>query len=183
MVKNVGLAIPSYSMSCFLLPKTLCDEIERLLNSYWWRSNENTSGGVRWLGWDKMAVSKRDGGLGFRDLKGFNLALLGKHIWHFGNKPNTVVARIFKARYFQDRHVLQAIKGTDSSFLWTGIWEAKEVLKKGFRWVLGDRQTIRAFKDPWVKGKQGFVVEDSHLNVIRDENVVDTTILITKSGI
>lgn len=36
MVKNVALSIPSYSMSCFLLPKSMCLEIEWMLNGYWW---------------------------------------------------------------------------------------------------------------------------------------------------
>lgn len=35
MVKNVGQSIPSYGMSCFLLPKLLCGDIERMLNGYW----------------------------------------------------------------------------------------------------------------------------------------------------
>lgn len=36
IVKNVTLYIPSYSMSCFLLSKLMCLEIERMLNGYWW---------------------------------------------------------------------------------------------------------------------------------------------------
>lgn len=114
------------------------------------------------MGWDKMAISKREGGLGFRDLHGFNIALLGKHIWNFCSKPNSLVARIFKARYFCNSHILQATKGRDSSFIWTGIWEAKERLKTGFRWILGNGENIRVFKDPWLKGKRDFCVENSH---------------------
>lgn len=46
-----------------------------MLNGYWQRSNGSSTGGVRWLGWDKMSFPKGAGGLGFRDLHGFNLAL------------------------------------------------------------------------------------------------------------
>lgn len=123
------------------------------------------------MAWEKMAVPKCKRGLGYRDLHGFNLALLGKHIGNFSHNPNNLVARIFKARYFPDRHILQACKGSDTNFIWTGIWEAKENLKGGFRWVLGDGKEIQIFKDPWLKGKMDFRVEDSHLNIIRDENV------------
>lgn len=34
MVKNVAQVIPSYCMSCFLIPKSLCQEIERMMNNY-----------------------------------------------------------------------------------------------------------------------------------------------------
>lgn len=34
LIRNVAQAIPSYSMSCFLLPKTLCQELEQLFNNY-----------------------------------------------------------------------------------------------------------------------------------------------------
>lgn len=121
MVKNEGQTITSYSMSCFILPKSLWGEIEILLNGYWWRSSGNSSGGVRWMGWDKMAISKRDEGLGFRDLHGFNITPLGKHIWNFCNKPNSLVTKVFKSHYFQESHILQETKGNDSSFIWAGI--------------------------------------------------------------
>lgn len=100
LLRNVAQAIPSYTMSCFLLPKTLCQELQRLMNSYWWGSGKESNKGIRWLTWENMSMEKARGGMGFRDLYGFNLALLGKHCWQFLNKPNTLAARIYKARYF-----------------------------------------------------------------------------------
>lgn len=41
--------------------------------------------GIKWLSWTNMSMSKIAGGLGFRDLHGFNLALLRKHCWNFIN--------------------------------------------------------------------------------------------------
>lgn len=34
MVKNIAQSIPTYCMSCFLLPKSLCTEMERMMNQY-----------------------------------------------------------------------------------------------------------------------------------------------------
>ena len=81
LIKNVAQTIPAYSMSCFLIPKTLSQEIERLFNGYWWRSGSTQTKGVNWLSWEGMSMSKSRGGMGFKSLYGFNIALLGKHIW------------------------------------------------------------------------------------------------------
>lgn len=61
MIKNVAQSIPTYSMSCFLIPKSLCTEMERLMNGYWWGSGRNNAKGIRWFGWNKMARGKCKG--------------------------------------------------------------------------------------------------------------------------
>lgn len=171
LVRNVLQAIPSYTMSCFLLPKTLSQEIERAFNGYWWQSGSDIKEEVKWHAWDAMSMPKGKGGLGFKNLYGFNIALLGKHIWKCIQDPNALVSRILKARYFPGVHILNAEKGQGSSFLWLGIWQAKEVLKGGFRWVVGDGNDIVATKDQWLVSKMGFKVDDSHRYAGRNERV------------
>lgn len=55
-------------------------------------------------------MSKDRGGLGFLDLYGFNIALLGKHVWKCITKPNALVSRVLKARYSPNCNILRANK-------------------------------------------------------------------------
>lgn len=172
LLKNVATAIPSYSMSCFLLPKKLCQEIERILNGFWWSSSATTTKGIRWMAWDGLSNTKAKGGLDFRSLHGYNLAMLGKHVWNFIHKPQSLVARVFKARYYPKSHILNATRDGGSSFVWSGIFAAKEELKRGFKWVVGNGRDITVATDPWITGKDGFMV-DAGSNIDSDMKVAN----------
>lgn len=34
--------------------------------------------GIHWKSWDKLSIAKKEGGIGFHDLRSFNLAMLAK---------------------------------------------------------------------------------------------------------
>lgn len=85
-----------------------------------------------------MSMSKKQGGMGFRDLYGFNLVLLGKQCWSILNKPESLMARIYKVRYFNNSSFFEAKRGGGVSYIWSSLWQAKENLKPGFKWVVGD---------------------------------------------
>jgi len=98
LLKSVAQSMPTFSMSVFLLPDSVCQSIERAMNRYWWGTGSER--GIHWMAWDRMCAPKKFGGLGFKDLKAFNLAMLGKQAWPFLISPHSLVARIYKARYF-----------------------------------------------------------------------------------
>ena len=47
LIRSVGMAIPSYLLGFFLLPQSLCDELEKILNGFWWDTGRQR--GLRWL--------------------------------------------------------------------------------------------------------------------------------------
>lgn len=100
LLKSVAQAIPSYCMSMYLIPESLGEEIQCMLNSFWWDTKRRELRGINWLSWEKLTMPKKFGGMAFRDLYAFNLAMLGKQGWRLVTEPNVLVTRLFKAKIF-----------------------------------------------------------------------------------
>lgn len=95
-----------------------------------------------------MTVRKEFGGIGFRSLYGFNLAVLGKQDWKFLSNPEAMMSRIFKARYFPRGDFLNSAVGLNSSYAWRSICNSQAFLKEGLRWRVGDGTQINVWTDP-----------------------------------
>ncbi|KAJ8762430.1 hypothetical protein K2173_007869 [Erythroxylum novogranatense] len=54
LIKFVAQALPAYCMNVFQLPLSLCDELQKIMNSYWWGKSREGAKGIHWYAWDKM---------------------------------------------------------------------------------------------------------------------------------
>lgn len=124
LIKAVIQAIPSYSMNCFLLPITTCQEIERATARFFWGSSLEERK-YHWTGWDILTKKKVNGGIGFKELHLFNLAMLAKQVWILLQHPKSLSYRLLKAKYFPQRELLEAEVGYQPSYLWRSLLAAK----------------------------------------------------------
>lgn len=128
LVKAVLQAVPTYTMSVFLLPVKTIQKLEKMFSKFWWGSNANGTKKIHWMNWSKLCRHKAVGGMGFRDLRDLNIAMLGKQAWRFVTQPNSLVSQLYKAKYFSQVNFLNAQLGNNPSFIWRSIWEARAVI-------------------------------------------------------
>ena len=150
MIKSVLQAIPSYVMSIFLLPSSIISTIEKMMNSFWWGHRGPNSRGIHWMSWEKLSMHKNHGSMRFKDLTTFNLAMLVKQGWKFQTEPDSLVSRIYKARYFPSRSYLTANLGHNPSYVWRSILKARFIVRAGARWCDGTGHNISILDEPWL---------------------------------
>ncbi|KAL0337622.1 UNVERIFIED_CONTAM: hypothetical protein Scaly_2037300 [Sesamum calycinum] len=98
-------------------PTTVCREIEGMMADFIWHNKETRR--VHWLSWDKLCMKKEEGGLGFRKLGAFNLAMLVK----------------------------QAVAGLGCSFTWRSILSARDLLSARMWWHIRTNQNVQIWTD------------------------------------
>ncbi|GAV78934.1 hypothetical protein CFOL_v3_22399 [Cephalotus follicularis] len=100
LIKVVTQAIPTYAMGVFKLLLCLCEDLNRMVSNFWWGQQSDASK-IHWIAWQKLCQPKSKGGLGFRDLRAFNLAMLAKQGWKLEKEEDSLCFKIMKAKYFQ----------------------------------------------------------------------------------
>ncbi|KAA3476740.1 reverse transcriptase [Gossypium australe] len=106
------------------------------------------SGGKKDMG--KRASTSESGGLRFRNMSQFNIAMLTKQGWRLINHPNSLLAKVLKAKYFPRSDFFNAQLGNSPSLTWRSIWAAKGLLHSGMGWRLGRGTGILLWDDYWI---------------------------------
>lgn len=90
LIKNVAQSIHFYTMSTFVLFKSLCNELDSIIWKFWWQVNSNSLRYLAFKNWKDIRKQKNAGGLGFRWYSDFNTSLLSKLMWMIVNDKNSL---------------------------------------------------------------------------------------------
>ncbi|KAK1645023.1 hypothetical protein QYE76_062828 [Lolium multiflorum] len=171
LIKAVAQAIPAYAMSCFDITKSLCDDISRMICRYWW-SQMDDEHRAHWVSWQNMMKPKCEGGLGFKDIHVFNLAMLARQGCRLLQAPDSLCARVLRAKYFNNGDLLSAKPVNGMSYVWRSILKGVEVLKRGVIWRVGNGANIRIWSDPWIPSSStrgpSTIQSNTQLNMVAD---------------
>jgi hypothetical protein len=130
LIKSTLSNLPTYFMSIFLIPTHVANRIEKLQRDFLW-------GGIgeeykyHLVRWDKVCSPISEGGLGFRNLKTFNHALLGKWLRRYGSERDAWWRVVVDSKYGSLRDGWCSLEPTGS--FGVGVWKN---IKVGFRFII-----------------------------------------------
>jgi hypothetical protein len=120
-----------------------------MICKFWWGSKEGQRTTSR-VSWGTIIQPKYAGGLGFRDIELFNLALLERQAWQILQVPDSLSARVMKTDYFPNGDILSAEVGSHPSQVWRSILEGRDTLKIGLNKRISDGASTSAWDKNWL---------------------------------
>lgn len=86
----------------------------------------------------KMMRPKSQGGLGFRDFRLFNQALLARQAWRLLVYLESLSARLLKAKYYPSGRLEDTVFAGNPSSTWKAVCHGLDLLKKGLIWRIAN---------------------------------------------
>uniref|UniRef100_A0A0V0IIW1 Putative ovule protein n=1 Tax=Solanum chacoense TaxID=4108 RepID=A0A0V0IIW1_SOLCH len=98
LIKSVLDGLPTYMMSLFPIPKSIVKKINRMRRSFIWQGNKEKKG-YNLVKWETLTLSRKQGGLGMRNLSIQNNCLLQKWLWRFCTEDGALWRRFIAGKY------------------------------------------------------------------------------------
>ncbi|GKV05111.1 hypothetical protein SLEP1_g17152 [Rubroshorea leprosula] len=163
LINSVLSSLPMFLMSVYLLPKKVIHEIDKIRRNFLWGGVEDNRK-ITWVSWDRVCYNKKEGGLGVKNLRCFNMFLLGKWWARLIEGEKGLWAKVLKEKYGGDAgnwvSWLREGKGVGAPW-WkdickinVGSGNMEEWLAPNFKLNLGDGRKIKvAVSEIWPYGQ------------------------------
>ena len=124
--KRTLTSLPIYFMSLFVMPKKVTSRLEKYQRLFLWKSHSDEIE-VHLLNWRTVYDTKRNGGLGIRNLDVLNDPLLGKWLWRYALECNYLGRKIIQGKYGEVEGGWSILEGRKAFGM--ALWKA---IRKGW---------------------------------------------------
>uniref|UniRef100_A0A803NZ56 Reverse transcriptase n=1 Tax=Cannabis sativa TaxID=3483 RepID=A0A803NZ56_CANSA len=149
LISFVLQSIPNYFMSMVLVPKMLCNDLDRILAKFWWLGISDRNRYCALKSWNELCQPKKSGGLGFRRFADMNVALLTKLFWMVLKDDNKVWVSVLRDKYCRLMSPWSVERKAIDSRCWKSILEARRVYLDGAGLIVADGSS-ELWDRPWV---------------------------------
>lgn len=110
LIRSVLQGTKCYWLQVFHLPSNVIDRITAIARNFLWGEKKSH------VSWNDCCLPLEEGGLGLRDLKTRNWALLSKILWNINEKADTLWIRWIHNKFIKQEWTWK-LKDKDSPFL------------------------------------------------------------------
>eukprot|EP00253_Pinus_taeda_P012292 PITA_12292 len=152
LIKTVLEATPVFWMALAWIPRHTLAWLQQICNRYLWAGSQDKRI-FAWIGWQKIAIPKKWGGWGLKDLPLFAQALAAKMSWALITSQN-LWTRLSYHKYIwpldtMDWIRLPAWNSTGASSFWKAIIYSMPMIRDNLAWRIRDGAQARIGIDPW----------------------------------
>ncbi|XP_074271179.1 uncharacterized protein LOC141595105 [Silene latifolia] len=177
LISSVFSTLHNYWACIFIIPKTVIRKIDSICKDFIW-CGKTTRDSPALVDWEKLCRPKKQGGLGFKNLMIWNLAVIAKYVWWIENKEDHLWVKWVHAIYIRDKSWCDYEPISNSSWAWRKICHSKNLMKPlfydetwralqvpysirmGYSWLLPDSDNVPWYPwwiNKWVVPKHGFI--------------------------
>ena len=98
LIKSTLSSLPTYYLSLIPIPISVARRIEKLDRDFLW-GGLGDEHKYHLVNWKHICDSIQYGGLGIRNVVGFNKALLGKWLWRYAIEREALWLKVIDAKY------------------------------------------------------------------------------------
>jgi hypothetical protein len=147
---SVLSTIPYYHMQYASIPKSICDEIEKIQRGFVWGDTEQGRK-VHLIGWDMCCQQKIHGGLGIKKPRIMNEAFLMKIHWNLIHKPYDLWCKVLLSKYGRNNDVSSSCSSQPyDSPLWKALSKVWHNFQRHVVRQIGDGRNTKFWLDKWV---------------------------------
>ncbi|XP_026383875.1 uncharacterized protein LOC113279398 [Papaver somniferum] len=147
-IQAVVASMAQFQLGCLKIPEKSARKLESLQRNYCW--NKASKKGCKFIGWKELNKPRRMGGLGFKNTRIFNEALLTKLAWRMLRETEAKWVQLLQARYFRNMDPLYGHIKKMGTWIWQGIQQGLQWIRKFHIWEIGDGSRIEVAKDHWI---------------------------------
>ncbi|XP_068486393.1 uncharacterized protein [Phaseolus vulgaris] len=107
LIKSVITAVPLFYLSLYKAPNCVCRSIISLQRRFLWGWGKEKKP-IAWVSWEVLCKPKEEGGLGIKDIRKFNYALLAKWRWRLISEEKGRWKEMLFSKYGVDLECRQA---------------------------------------------------------------------------
>nr|GEU39736.1 hypothetical protein [Tanacetum cinerariifolium] len=148
LCKSVISSMHVFWASVLIIPKGIIYDIHQLIRRFLWCNGELKRGKAK-IAWDDICLPKSEGGLGLRNLKVFNFALMTTHIWNIISSKGSLWVRWIHTYKLRGRTIWDVPVKDEMSWGWRKLLQLRDIMRPFFLVKLGNGNSTSLWYDNW----------------------------------